>query len=89
MSLGGRSSYFEKYPGYYETGDAGYIDENGYVFVMARTDDNANATSYEYDALNRLVLTTINLNCISNPHLLLRPPNDIASVSNTMVCETW
>jgi len=34
-------------------------------------------------------IVAINLNCISNPHLLLRPPNDIASVSNAMVCETW
>jgi propionyl-CoA synthetase len=40
------SSYFEKYPGYYETGDAGYIDENGYIFVMARTDDVINVAGH-------------------------------------------
>jgi propionyl-CoA synthetase len=40
------SSYFERYPGYYETGDAGYIDENGYVFVMARTDDVINVAGH-------------------------------------------
>jgi len=40
------SSYFKKYPGYYETGDAGYIDENGYVFVMARTDDVINVAGH-------------------------------------------
>ena len=40
------SSYFEKYPGFYETGDAGYIDENGYVFVMARTDDVINVAGH-------------------------------------------
>jgi propionyl-CoA synthetase len=39
-------SYFEKYPGYYETGDAGYIDEDGYVFVMARTDDVINVAGH-------------------------------------------
>jgi propionyl-CoA synthetase len=39
-------SYFSKYPGYYETGDAGYIDENGYVFVMARTDDVINVAGH-------------------------------------------
>ena len=27
------------FEGYYETGDAGYIDEDGYVYVMSRTDD--------------------------------------------------
>ena len=41
-----QSSYFENYPGYYETGDAGYIDENGYVFVMARTDDVINVAGH-------------------------------------------
>ncbi|MDH3747602.1 MAG: propionyl-CoA synthetase [Gammaproteobacteria bacterium] len=40
------SAYFSNYPGYYETGDAGYIDENGYVFVMARTDDVINVAGH-------------------------------------------
>jgi len=39
-------SYFSKYPGYYETGDAGFIDNNGYVFVMARTDDIINVAGH-------------------------------------------
>jgi propionyl-CoA synthetase len=39
-------AYFSKYPGYYETGDAGYIDDNGYVFVMARTDDVINVAGH-------------------------------------------
>ena len=39
-------SYFSTFPGYYETGDAGYIDENGYVFVMARTDDIINVAGH-------------------------------------------
>ncbi|MDC0403828.1 propionyl-CoA synthetase [Porticoccaceae bacterium] len=41
-----QSAYFNKFPGYYETGDAGYIDENGYVFVMARTDDVINVAGH-------------------------------------------
>jgi len=41
-----RKSYFENYPGYYETGDAGFIDEDGYVFVMARTDDVINVAGH-------------------------------------------
>ena len=40
------SAYFKKFPGYYETGDAGYIDEDGYVFVMARTDDVINVAGH-------------------------------------------
>lgn len=40
------SSYFSRYPGYYETGDAGYIDEKGYVFVMSRTDDVINVAGH-------------------------------------------
>lgn len=39
-------SYFTTYPGFYETGDAGYVDENGYVFVMARTDDVINVAGH-------------------------------------------
>lgn len=40
------SAYFANYPGYYETGDAGYIDEHGYVFVMSRTDDVINVAGH-------------------------------------------
>ncbi len=39
-------AYFSNFPGYYETGDAGYIDEDGYVFVMARTDDVINVAGH-------------------------------------------
>jgi propionyl-CoA synthetase len=41
-----RTSYLSRYPGYYETGDAGYIDEDGYVYVMARTDDIINVAGH-------------------------------------------
>lgn len=40
------SAYFSRFPGFYETGDAGYIDDNGYVFVMARTDDVINVAGH-------------------------------------------
>ena len=39
-------AYLEEFPGYYKTGDAGFIDENGYVFVMARTDDIINVAGH-------------------------------------------
>jgi propionyl-CoA synthetase len=41
-----RQSYLTRYPGFYETGDAGYIDEDGYVFVMSRTDDIINVAGH-------------------------------------------
>ena len=41
-----QSAYFTTFKGYYETGDAGYVDENGYVFVMARTDDVINVAGH-------------------------------------------
>ncbi len=40
------SAYFETFPGHYETGDAGYVDEAGHVFVMARTDDVINVAGH-------------------------------------------
>ena len=39
-------SYFEEFPGYYKTADAGFIDEEGYVFVMSRTDDIINVAGH-------------------------------------------
>ena len=39
-------SYLADYPGYYLTADAGYIDRDGYVFVMARTDDIINVAGH-------------------------------------------
>jgi propionyl-CoA synthetase len=39
-------SYLEEFPGYYKTADAGYIDEDGYAYVMARTDDIINVAGH-------------------------------------------
>lgn len=41
-----KSAYLEAFPGYYETGDAGMIDEDGYLYVMARTDDVINVAGH-------------------------------------------
>ncbi len=41
-----RESYFDEFPGYYKTSDAGYIDADGYVFVMGRTDDIINVAGH-------------------------------------------
>jgi propionyl-CoA synthetase len=47
---GADGAYVEKYltsfPGYYETGDAGYCDEDGYLYIMARTDDVINVAGH-------------------------------------------
>jgi propionyl-CoA synthetase len=39
-------AYLRTYPGFYETGDAGTIDEEGYLYVMARTDDVINVAGH-------------------------------------------
>ncbi|MFD1050396.1 AMP-binding protein, partial [Kibdelosporangium lantanae] len=39
-------SYLSTYPGYYLTGDGGYVDEDGYVYVMGRTDDVINVAGH-------------------------------------------
>ena len=41
-----QESYLSEFPGYYKTADAGYIDEEGYVFVMSRTDDIINVAGH-------------------------------------------
>jgi propionyl-CoA synthetase len=41
-----REAYLSRFPGFYETADAGYVDENGYVYVMARTDDIINVAGH-------------------------------------------
>ncbi len=40
------ASYLSAFPGYYLTGDGGHIDEDGYVFVMGRTDDVINVAGH-------------------------------------------
>ena len=39
-------SYLSEFPGYYKTGDAGFVDEDGYLFVMTRTDDVINVAGH-------------------------------------------
>jgi propionyl-CoA synthetase len=41
-----RESYLEEFPGYYKTADAGYIDADGYIYVMGRTDDIINVAGH-------------------------------------------
>ncbi|MGR3462599.1 MAG: propionyl-CoA synthetase [Roseovarius sp.] len=41
-----RKSYLDHFPGYYETGDAGMKDEDGYLWIMARTDDVINVAGH-------------------------------------------
>jgi propionyl-CoA synthetase len=41
-----KASYLSEYPGYYKTGDAGYIDSDCYVFVMTRVDDVINVAGH-------------------------------------------
>ncbi|MGA8282511.1 MAG: propionyl-CoA synthetase [Desulfobacterales bacterium] len=39
-------SYLEEFPGYYKTADAGFIDQDGYAYVMTRTDDIINVAGH-------------------------------------------
>ena len=41
-----RDSYLTTYPGFYSTSDAGYIDEDGYLYIMGRTDDIINVAGH-------------------------------------------
>ena len=41
-----RQAYLDKFPGYFQTGDAGFIDADGYVFVMSRMDDVINVAGH-------------------------------------------
>ena len=41
-----RDAYLKEFPGYYKTADAGFIDEDGYLFVMSRTDDIINVAGH-------------------------------------------
>jgi propionyl-CoA synthetase len=41
-----RESYLAEFPGYYKTADAGFKDDDGYIFVMGRTDDIINVAGH-------------------------------------------
>ncbi|MEH7828985.1 propionate-CoA ligase PrpE [Gemmobacter denitrificans] len=41
-----KKAYLGHFPGYYETGDAGYVDADGYLYIMARTDDVINVAGH-------------------------------------------
>ena len=41
-----KESYMDPYPGYYFTGDGGYIDSDGYVYIMGRVDDVINVAGH-------------------------------------------
>jgi propionyl-CoA synthetase len=43
---GFRAAYLAEHPGFYTTGDGGYVDADGYVFVMGRTDDVINVAGH-------------------------------------------
>jgi propionyl-CoA synthetase len=41
-----REGYLAEFPGYYKTADAGYLDDEGYLYVMSRTDDIINTAGH-------------------------------------------
>ena len=44
-------AYLAEFPGYYKTADAGFIDDDGYVFVMSRTDDIINGAGHRLSTM--------------------------------------
>jgi propionyl-CoA synthetase len=56
-----RAACLAAFPGYYKTADAGYIDDDGYVFIMSRTDDIINVAGH------RLSTGAIEEVCASHP----------------------
>jgi propionyl-CoA synthetase len=53
------NAYMRKFPGYYETGDAGHFDEDGYLYIMSRTDDVINVAGHRLStgAIEEVVAT--------------------------------
>lgn len=51
-------AYLEEHPGYYNSGDAGFIDEDGYIHIMARSDDVINTAGHRIStgALEQILL---------------------------------
>jgi len=41
-----KTSYMKTFPGFYQTGDAGFMDEDKYLYIMARTDDIINVAGH-------------------------------------------
>uniref|UniRef100_A0A8C7ZQ91 Acyl-CoA synthetase short-chain family member 3, mitochondrial n=1 Tax=Oryzias sinensis TaxID=183150 RepID=A0A8C7ZQ91_9TELE len=55
LSLWGNKSlfkklYFSKFPGYYDTMDAGFLDEDGFLYIMSRSDDVINVAGHRLSA---------------------------------------
>ena len=46
MTTGTCAAYLSTFDGYYLTGDGGYLDDDGYLFVMGRTDDVINVAGH-------------------------------------------
>ena len=55
-----KKSYLTTFDGYYETGDAGMIDEDGYLYIMSRTDDVINVAGHRLStgAMEEVLQTT-------------------------------
>ena len=61
------------YPGYYQTYDAGHIDEDGYVWIMSRTDDIINVAGHRLStgAMEEVLAEHQDVAAVSYTHLTL------------------
>lgn len=84
---GYEESYFKRFPGYFDTGDAGMIDEEGYVHVMSRTDDLINVAGHRLSTgKHRLAMRSAGWDC-SDSILCLGSIEEIL-LNNQSIVET-
>ena len=83
-----REAYFKTFPGYYDTCDAGIIDEQGYIHILARDDDVINVAGHRLStsALEEVVLKVMNK---KNIHLFFLSSNNYYNSINQLLKWLW
>lgn len=83
-----REAYFKTFPGYYDTCDAGIIDEQGYIHILARDDDVINVAGHRLStsALEEVVLKVMNK---KNHSLIFFSSNNYYNSINQLLKWLW
>jgi len=75
-----KTAYLERYPGYYRSGDTGYRDKHGFVYVMSRVDDLINVAGHRLSTASMYVSVCV---CVS---LSLSQLSHICAVLFAFMC---